>query len=369
MRHSCLTLGVWFALAVSAQAAVVVRFQPEASPEAGLVRLGDIAEIVADSPADATWLAGLVLAPRPAEGRRTTLELAEIQTRLRALGVDLATVEFGGSSRVIIHGTALEKPALVRPVAKPAVVAPRANVGEITTRRLHEQVRRAVREYLARQSSGIANCDVVVTLSSGTVAALAAMESGSWEVRGGQAPWTGEQTFTLQGNTDAGPASPLEIVASVTPWPRVLVLRSPLGKGQVLTADDLEPTPMNPETFGGKKYLVDPRQVVGRQTVRATRAGEPLTDELIKETSLVRRGELVSVACRRGGIVVRKEARANEDGALGQTITLVSADGRQRFVARVVAFHETEIVSGDTPTESGVRLVQSPAPAEREVPR
>ena len=51
---------------------------------------------------------------------------------------------------------------------------------------------------------------------------------------------------------------------------------------------------------------------------------------------------------RNGGIVVRMPARARENGADGELVTVESLLDRQTFLARVSELHEVEVYAGAT---------------------
>lgn len=351
------------------EAAVIVRFHREARPEGTLVRLGEIAEIAAETEVEQTRLAGLSLAPVPASGRSQRLTLAEIRHRLLALGVDLSDVEFSGSSSVLVYGTDL--PAAETPTPNAPRPAPRAIVTDSSLRRLQERLARDLAADLARKAPELGPCEVSLELTTGQAETLAAAHEvpvdalagttiaqvGTWN--GGTPPWTGSQALRLHVTTREGRVTEIPVSATITPWRRVVVVRNHVTKGHILTSADVATKTVPPRTSGADD-LVDPRTVIGRQVTRTVREGEVLTAELIREVPLVRRGETVTVTARRGGIAVRTEARASEDGTLGQTIPLVSRDGKQRLMGRVVAFHEVETVAatGDT---GGVKLIQAAA--------
>ncbi len=351
------------------EAAVIVRFHREARPEGMLVRLGEIAEISAETEDEQTRLAGLSLAPVPASGRSQRLTLADIRHRLLALGVDLSDVEFGGSSSVLVHGTDLPAAELPAPaVPRPA---PRAMVTDGSVRRLEERLARDLAAHITRKAPELGPCDVSVELTTAQAETLAAAhqvpvetltgttiaELGTWS--GGTAPWIGSQSFRLATRTPEGMVSESEIPATITPWRRVVVAKTHVIKGQILTAADIAMKTVPPGNTDNDD-LADPRAVIGRQVTRTVREGEVFSTELIREVPLVRRGETVTVTARRGGIAVRTEARASEDGTLGQTIPLVSRDGKQRLMGRVVAFHEVETIAA-TGEPSGVKVIQAAA--------
>jgi hypothetical protein len=71
------------------------------------------------------------------------------------------------------------------------------------------------------------------------------------------------------------------------------------------------------------------------------------------------------VSARRPGITVRRQLKTRGDGAVGETVTLVTLDGRQQLLARVTGYHEAEAIGGDGADVGGglptdrVRFVRS----------
>jgi flagella basal body P-ring formation protein FlgA len=357
-----------------AEAAVILRFHAEAQPSGMLVRLGDIADIATDSEAERSHLTDLTVSPGPAAGRSVRLTMADIRNRLQALGVDLSDIEFGGASSVLVRGTALER---VEPEAKPQPrpAAP-LRTSDTAVMRLKDRLAREVAAELDRRLPTREPSDISVELTSTQAEAIAAAFGttvdgvAGWaapalgqltapQLTGGDAPWTGTVPLQLTISTTAGQPAEFPILATITPWPRVVISKSHVVKGNILSAADVVAKPIPPRSMTTAAHS-DPKAVIGRQVTRSIREGEPITAEMIREVPLVRRGETVTITARRGGIAVRSEAKASEDGSLGQTIPLVSRDGKQRLMGRVVAFHEVETVAG-TGEPSGVKIVHAVA--------
>lgn len=358
-----------------AEGAVIVRFHGEAQPSGMLVRLGDIADIAAETEAERTRLGELTLSPGPAVGRKLRLTVADVRNRLQALGIDLSDVEFGGASSVLVSGAEAEpEPPAQKPLFRPLKPV---RTSEATLQRLEDRLSREILAEIGRRSPGHAPLDVTVDLTLAQAETIAAacgapveavagsLEPSLGKLAGGDSPWTGQMQFRLMISTAAGTISEVPITATLAPWPRVVVTRAHVVKGRILTAADILTRPVAPRSVSSGA-LAEPGAVVGRQVTRTIREGESITPEMIREVPLVRRGETVTVTARRGGIAVRSEAKAGEDGAFGQTIPLISRDGKQRLLGRVVAFHEVETVA--TPGEPvGMKLIQTegatPAPS------
>jgi flagella basal body P-ring formation protein FlgA len=124
----------------------------------------------------------------------------------------------------------------------------------------------------------------------------------------------------------------------------------------------------------GAAYVDRTELVVGQETKRTLRAGEPISTIDIRGVPLVRRGDIVTVVARNRGIVVRTDAKSLADGSLGQAIKLISLDGRRELVARVSGYHEASVSMtaveepGAQGKGTGVRLLTadaSPQPAAR----
>jgi flagella basal body P-ring formation protein FlgA len=216
-------------------------------------------------------------------------------------------------------------------------------------------------------------------LTAKQVALLSAALSARVEIAGGGEPWVGWLPLRAGFYDRQGHRQEFQIKCRVKPLPQVLVPTANLPKGHVVRAEDVT-WKQQPPTTAKTSFLDQPELVVGQETKRVLRAGEPIAPIDVRGVPLVRRGDIVTVVARNRGIVVRTDARALADGGLGQLIKLVSLDGRRELSARVSGFHEASVPppEGNEPVANesgtGVRLVASQprstqtAPSRRVVP-
>lgn len=319
-----------------------------------VVQLGQVAEIHEVDEALAAKLAGVTLFPAPAAGRSKAVDFETIRGRLASQGFNLTELEFSGSSLVTVGGARFSD-------ASKTATSTAAN--ELSQKHADEMVAGAVRAYLKDKSPSLGNFSIEPKLTPKQVALLSASASARVEVSGGNEPWTGHQTFRAGFYDRPGHSVALLIECRVAPLPQVLVASANLPKGHVVGPDDIswkqQPTAKAAEVFLDREELV-----IGQETKRNLRAGEPIAAVDVRGVPLVRRGDIVTVIARSRGIVVRTDAKALADGSLGQPIKLVSLDGRRELTARVSGYHEASVgpSTGDGPPApgngTGIRLLQ-----------
>lgn len=351
--------------------AALVRMRPEARLTKPLIRLGDIAEVAAESPAEQARLEGLAIAPAPAAGRTLRLEFAEVRSRLEALGVDLAGTEFSGASMTVVTTPGADQaapPSPRTPASKsplPPVPVPEQTpkpppqVTDQQARRLEVVFADEVERQLASRSPPIRDVDVEVQLDLASLDTLAGLATSLIAGTGAitVTPSTGAQLLLVEGPPEAGmphifvfhcrgpkgDSCSVQLACRVTPWPRVVQLKGTVARGAILRAEDLIERPVTPDRHDPETQPSGAKELIGRETTRLLRGGETIRREDVREVTLVRRGELVTVHSRRAGISVRVEARSLDEGSVGQSVTVVTLDGKTKYVARVVGYHEVEV--------------------------
>jgi flagella basal body P-ring formation protein FlgA len=227
-----------------------------------------------------------------------------------------------------------------------------------------------VRQYVRDKAPSLGNVQIEMKLTPNQVAAISAALSARVEISGGNEPWSGEQPFRAGFFDKQGRRTEFQVMCRVRPLPQVLVPTANLPKGHIVRTDDVS-LKQQPATSTSATYLDQPELVVGQETLRTLRAGEPIATVDVRGVPLVRRGDIVTVVARNHGIVVRTDARAMVDGSLGQPIKLMSLDGRRELSALVSGYHEASVnpAAGDGPNVqgngTGVRLLT----AETDMPR
>ncbi len=84
-------------------------------------------------------------------------------------------------------------------------------------------------------------------------------------------------------------------------------------------------------------------EAVGKQTTKAIAEGKILTPDAVQPPLLVRRGDVVTVYARTAGIRIHTTARAKDNGAEGDLVTVESLSDRRSYTARVCGPRETEV--------------------------
>ena len=308
-----------------------------------VVTLGDVADIEFADPQQTAALAAIELFPAPAPGEQRVVPVREIQDLLLLRGVNLTEHRFLGASEVAIQ-TVVARPA--------AAVSGPISVSE--SQRIKRRVSEALVKYLSEHAASAQTWAVEFTLSD-TQARSLADPVRPIEVSGGIEPWTGSQRFAL---TVAGPKGPLRatIEADVRIVAPVVVAVRSLSRGDVIRPGDVDLRQVveNEKTGGA---LLSVEEAVGHELVRPVSAGRVVSAESLRQPLAVRRGDVVTVYAQSDGIRIRTNARARDEGSVGELVAVESLLNRSVYYARVSGVREVEVFARsqkveDEPTEA-----------------
>ena len=345
----CLVLAVC-GIAVSLLAANVdaaqIQLRRQAAATGAVVRLGDIADIYQGDEQD---LRAIELFPAPGAGGVKTLRLADVQNLLSRRGISLVAHRFSGSSVVAIRGSIQHAAGSAR--------AKSASASRAALNKSRQKLNGAIVRYLDGQSGRPGSWDAVVELNAEDAVTLVGAQQLA--ITSDSPSREGRQQFRVSATTEHGPTE-LMVTAEVTAGRRIVVATRAIPRGVLVTRADVQLT-----SLGSRHRGVNPAtmlasfdEVIGRQTTRPVRAGQPLTARLVKRPVLVKRGDAVSVVVRRGGVTVTTTARATQEGSLDDLIICQSlADRKRQFTARVVGPGEVGIFP-HTVSAGPVRLLR-----------
>jgi flagella basal body P-ring formation protein FlgA len=133
------------------------------------------------------------------------------------------------------------------------------------------------------------------------------------------------------------------IAATVDIFRQVIVARSALSRGTVLSSADLSSEEYNISQLRGRVYQ-DSEALKGMELQRSLTAGTPLTDAMIQEPVLVERGETVVLTATRGNVSIRQTATAMQDGRKGQQISVRNSRSDRIIRAIVTGTGEADVV-------------------------
>jgi flagella basal body P-ring formation protein FlgA len=316
-------------------AAAELRLKTQCTPAASVVTLGDIADIASADARQSAALAAIELFPAPAAGEEKVVRVREIQDLLLLRGVNLGEHQLSGANEVVIQAAAARPhPAAVRPIST------------AEAQRIKRRLCETLAKYLNEHSASRQDWGIEFELPEAT-ARLFADPVAPIEVSGGAAPWTGLQRFELvvAGQKEAGghlPGGSTTIDAAVRVIAPVVVAIRSLARGEVIREGDvtLQRVPTADKLPGAMHRLED---ATGHELVRAVAAGFPVTTDTLRQPLVVHRGEVVTVLARAGGVRIRTNARAREEGSVGELVAVESLSNRTTYYARVTSSREVEV--------------------------
>ncbi len=308
--------------------AAELRLRSQCRCGAAVVTLGDLAEIITTDARQADALAAVELFPAPPAAQPRYVRIQEIQDLLALRGISPIEHRFSGAARVAVHGGQSSQADAGRPL--PPSVATRAN----------RLIRNAVTKYLRESVSSDYGWNVEVALDDGQIRSLVGVVQ-EVSVTGGTPPWTGAQRFEATVYSPDG-SRQFAFDARVAVRPEVVATVRSLSRGAVIRAGDVELRNLafREDTVAGFSSI---EEVIGMETIRAVPKGKVLTTKSVRAPLLVRRNDVVTVYARSSGIRVRTQARAREDGSLGELVSVESLSDRKAYFARVTAVREVEV--------------------------
>lgn len=333
--------------------AALIRFKAAAEVRSSIIRLGDVADVADADPERQRQLQQITLRPAPGAGRSVRLDFDSIRSRLLAHGVNLAQTEFTGSSSVLVTATGAKpkdqttaKPSQVDPPKPPQrgkVVQASAVVGasDFQHRRAESLLTEAVEQHFRRSAPESGKQKLTIQIPRDQTFVVLEAAAAGFEIRGGPAPVEGEQTMTLRFLDRQDRIRQLEFTCRAESYPHVWGVRHAVSSGHILQRGDLMLIQV-PDASG---YVGRDADLVGMETKRPIAQGAALRTSDIQRVPLVRSNDVVTVYSRGRGVSVSRPFKARSEGSLGDTINLVTLDGRERVVARVIGLHEAEIIS------------------------
>jgi flagellar basal body P-ring formation protein FlgA len=122
----------------------------------------------------------------------------------------------------------------------------------------------------------------------------------------------------------------------------VLLAARQLGRNTVLRIDDVIAQRVETTTLPDDA-LSTPGDCEGRRTTKLVNAGSVLRFSSLEQIPVIRRGERLMLTLRTGNVVLRTEAVARDDGAIGSLISVQKLNSRERLRVRVVGPGTAEI--------------------------
>ena len=309
--------------------AEILRLKESAVIEASLVRLGDVADVLNADAAETTRMQELILQPAPPQGRTQVITVSQIRGRLQALGVDLSRLELTGRSQIRVKKRDPQKEQNVT-----RTVTTKHDLGQA-----EEKVLSALTDWMKRHYQAADHFTLTVRIQPEDVPMIRDNRVETFQFSELDLQRGTEQLVALQFMDGQGMVRQTRFACQLKRVPEILAAKYTLNRGTVIRADDL----IWIRAEQGKEGISDPSKVIGRELTRTVYQSQAIRNQELIQVPLVRNGSIVTVYARRGGISVRREMRARDDGAMGDPVTLVGLKGRDRLTATVTGFNQAEV--------------------------
>ncbi len=326
MRRILLICTCFGCLAAASDAGEIV-LRSKAAVRVSIVRLSDLAEVKGSEGDQSELLAAMPLMPAPAAGSTRFLRAAEVRDLLVARGVNLSGWRIVGADAVEFSAS---KAGAAQTDEQGTPSAKLSGADQLTL---------LIKNYL-QQKTGHELWSVTADADDEV---LAVVEDGGANVAvsGGKAPWAGRQRFYLS----TGGAKPVAVYARVERMVMAAFAVRSIERGELVRRSDVELRP-----FGGSlpsSAVTSPDAVIGKEATQRVPEGTLVLGSYVRSPIVVRRGERVSVRARAAGIVVSTFAIAQQDGGVGDLVTVEVIDRKERYAARVSGVRELEVFAAE----------------------
>ncbi len=159
--------------------------------------------------------------------------------------------------------------------------------------------------------------------------------AGSWELEWPDARnlRPGRNLVTVQ-LRDGNRRRRISVAAELHAYARAAAPISTVQRGQIPVASAMQWI-WSDLAQAGHAPVTDARALAGMRAVRDLAPGEVVNQDDLEPEPLVRRGELVDLVVRRGGIAAVVRAKCRQDGLLGETVSVINEFTGRPTVARV----------------------------------
>lgn len=141
---------------------------------------------------------------------------------------------------------------------------------------------------------------------------------------------------------DGGSGIAETLSGQIEAWDSVPVLARDITRGDIIREADITWDAL-PARSLGNRIVTDPSRLSGMTARRSLRAGDALRNTDVEIPKLVEKGDYAVVAVNAGPLTITGEAKALENGAMGDVIRLLNTDSNQTIEARVTGPGRVEI--------------------------
>ena len=276
------------------------QLKPMVTLDAETIKLGDLWDEAGDK-------AGIVLARAPEPGRRIVLEARWLAAVANAYGLDWRPV------------TSFERCTLERAART------------IDPREIETQVREALIQAGAPPSSSIElsnRASLRLQIPSSAEATVAVRDLN-------YDPRMNRFSAIIESPAESANAQRLKVSGTVYASVRVPVLTHAMGRGEVISENDIELLDVRDEMLR-RNIVTNARLLIGQEPRVSLQAGTPIRTSDLQKPVVVARNSAVTMIVRTPMMTLTAQGRASEDGSTGDVIRVTNIQSKQTIDARVV---------------------------------
>ncbi|MEE9211183.1 MAG: flagellar basal body P-ring formation chaperone FlgA [Phycisphaeraceae bacterium] len=346
LRDILILIVITLVMAVAASAfGDSIRLHDQVGVEQPRVLLRDVAELQGQT---AGRLGDMVVAHFAPGQSRLTVRLAEVRRKLSDDGrVNWATLTLKGYVACRVERLE-DEPTLIGPGDEPSPVI--ANPYDEVDLNSPVTIRDRLIEQIA-QRAGTPRTDLRITFAARDEALL---RSSAWADRLVYEPQSvsplGRVPIVVRRYRGDELVETHRVVADVARRTTAVVTTRGVGRGQTFAPGDLALRQVYLSRDDGEP-LAAVSDAVGQVAAALLRRSTVLYPKHVSLPRLVRRGQIITVRCIRGGVEVTTIARAEADGAAGELIKVRNERSRQSYPVRVTAMRQAVAITSDAATE------------------
>jgi flagella basal body P-ring formation protein FlgA len=149
------------------------------------------------------------------------------------------------------------------------------------------------------------------------------------------APILGRTRLQLEVTVDGAVAKTAWITADVGLFGPVVVATRPVGRGEVLAADDLAVDRRDLSQMP-RGVVTDPADALAHVTRAPLMANAPVRLEQLHAPMAVRRGDVVQLVAARGSLRITTPGEVRDDAGVGEQVRVVNRSTRKELYGRVL---------------------------------
>ncbi len=145
---------------------------------------------------------------------------------------------------------------------------------------------------------------------------------------------SGRFSATLVAPYDTNAQLRTDISGIAEPVTQVPVLAHALGRGETVSRTMIDWITISDRRIN-RTMILAMDQLIGMETVRPLKAGQPLRISDVRQPLMVEKGTLVTMVVEQGALSLSATGKAMQDGSLGETIRLMNTSTSRMIEAKV----------------------------------